>query len=350
MLKLRYLLLIVTLSALSPYLLLAVTPQSYEFLSPVYKVDRLYKSMTGPQSSTAFSILEKDTPELLWITGYRSVMVGADGITPMPQEFMCHSNLDLDIQEHRRIFQWNKTAAHRMFTLSQGQFEIKFPDGFGVPIYSNEIFTLTTQVLNLNFEDQEYQVRHKVMINYLFDHELEREMKPLFMKAANGLVLVNGENGYYNVDVPDKSLHGEGCLIGHSASGKVRTDKYGREFAGHWVLKPGRQSNKTLVTNWMNLPFDTTLHYIAVHLHPFAEFLELRDLTANKSVFKSTVTGFKNSIGIDHVDYYSSESGIPLYKDHEYELLSVYNNTTSSDKDVMAVMYLYVLDKEFRNN
>ena len=62
------------------------------------------------------------------------------------------------------------------------------------------------------------------------------------------------------------------------------------------------------------------------------------------------MTGFNNSIGIDHVDYYSSESGIPLYKDHEYELLSVYNNTTSSDQDVMAVMYLYVLDKEFRNN
>jgi len=33
-----------------------------------------------------------------------------------------------------------------------------------------------------------------------------------------------------------------------------------------------------------------------------------------------------------------------------YEFLSVYNNTTSSDPDTMAVMYLYVLDKEFRNN
>jgi len=37
----------------------------------------------------------------------------------------------------------------------------------------------------------------------------------------------------------------------------------------------------------MNLRFDTTLHYIAVHLHPFAEFLELRDLTADKSILKA---------------------------------------------------------------
>lgn len=62
------------------------------------------------------------------------------------------------------------------------------------------------------------------------------------------------------------------------------------------------------------------------------------------------MTGFNNSIGIDQVDYYSSALGIPLYKDHEYELLSVYNNTTSYDQDVMAVMFLYVLDKEFGNN
>ena len=117
-------------------------------------------------------------------------------------------------------------------------------------------------------------------------------MIPLFMKSANGLVLLSGENGYYNVAMPDRTIHGEGCLIGERAAGNVRTDKFGREFSGHWVLKPGRQINKTLVTNWMNLPFDTTLHYAAVHLHPFAESLELRDLTADQRIFKSVVTGF----------------------------------------------------------
>ena len=36
-----------------------------------------------------------------------------------------------------------------------------------------------------------------------------------------------------------------------------------------------------------------------------------------------------------------------LYEDHEYELISVYNNTTPTDQDVMAVMFLYILDKEW---
>ena len=51
---------------------------------------------------------------------------------------------------------------------------------------------------------------------------------------------------------------------------------YREPFSGHWVVPPGRQENRTLVTEWLNLRFDTTVHYIAVHLHPFAESLELR--------------------------------------------------------------------------
>jgi hypothetical protein len=98
----------------------------------------------------------------------------------------------------------------------------------------------------------------------------------------------------------------------------------------------------------MNLPFDTTVHYIAIHLHPFAESLELRDLTTQTTVFKSTVRSPFDRIGIDHVEYFSSEAGIPVFKDHEYELVSVYNNTTAEDQDSMAVMFLYSLDKELQ--
>ena len=100
----------------------------------------------------------------------------------------------------------------------------------------------------------------------------------------------------------------------------------------------------------MKLTFDTTLHFAAVHLHPFAQSLELRDLTADKTVFKANAQNFKDKIGLKKVDYFSSEEGVPLYKDHEYELISVYNNTTDLDQDSMAVMFLYVLDQEFEEN
>jgi hypothetical protein len=322
--------------------------RSRELLSPTYTVDRKYRSMEGPQSTQQVRLDESPLPELLWITGYRAVMVGADGAAPMSQEFMCHSNLDIEMKSHRRLFGWRKFPSNRLFTLSQGQFEIRFPDGFGIPVLSTEPLSLTTQVLNHNLEGQTFQVRHKVAIDYVRDADAPRPMKPLYMSAANGLVLVEGESGHYGVESPSEEEHGSGCLTGKPAMGRIVDDKFGRKFSGHWVVPPGRQENRTLVTEWLNLPFDTTIHYIAVHLHPFAESLELRDLTTGEVIFASRARGPEDRIGLDHVDYLSSAEGVPVYVDHQYELVSVYDNTSGVDQDSMAVMYVYLLDREFK--
>ncbi len=125
-------------------------------------------------------------------------------------------------------------------------------------------------------------------------------------------------------------------------------DRFGRKFAGHWILPPGRQENKTLVTNWMNLPGDATVHYIASHLHPFATTLLLKNLTTGETVFSSNASGYADKIGLSNVTTFADTDGIPLDGDHEYELTSVYTNTSGEDQEAMAVMYLYLFDEEFR--
>ncbi|HEY6050389.1 MAG TPA: hypothetical protein VIZ58_04015, partial [Thermoanaerobaculia bacterium] len=124
----------------------------------------------------------------------------------------------------------------------------------------------------------------------------------------------------------------------------------GREFVGHWVVKPGREVRKKNVTETLQIPFDTTLHYSAVHMHPFAESLELRDLTTGESLVKINARPLAKGVGLERVDSFSSEKGIPIYKDHQYQMISVYNNTTSVDQDSMAVMFLFVLDRQFKPN
>ena len=107
--------------------------------------------------------------------------------------------------------------------------------------------------------------------------------------------------------------------------------------------RSGREVSHTRVTPKLDLPYDTTVHAIAVHLHPFAESLELRDLTADTTVFRSRARQVETGIGLSHVETFASRAGLPLYADHEYELISVYDNTTGEAQDSMAVMYLYVL-------
>ena len=68
------------------------------------------------------------------------------------------------------------------------------------------------------------------------------------------------------------------------------------------------------------------------------------DLSANRPVYKAGAKSFEDRVGLDQIDFFSSEEGITLYKDHEYEVVSTYDNTSGKPVDAMAVMYLYMLD------
>ncbi len=334
---------------------LAAATRTQTVHSDVYSIDRKYRSMMGPSSGQDVRLLDVEPAELLWITGYQAEMVGADGESPMAPEFMCHSNLDIDVEAHEALLGDNSAFSMRLFTLSQGQLSVRFPAGFGIPILSSETLDLTTQVLNLNLEGQvlrsppfggTLEVRHKISIEFVRDRDVSGRMKALFPIAGYGLTLLEGEGGYFGVSKPDEEVHGPGCLVGDSASEGDYEDGLGRRFSGHWVVPPGREVNRTLVTRLMRVPYDTTIHYIAVHLHPFAESLELRDLTAGETLFKSEAKNLEGRIGLAHVDYLESARGIEVFADHEYEMVSIYNNTSGEDQDSMAVMYMYLWDRE----
>jgi hypothetical protein len=177
-------------------------------------------------------------------------------------------------------------------------------------------------------------------------------MKPLFPLAPFVMVLLEGSDGYYGIEHGTPEKHGQGCLPGVHAPNGTTTglygDQFGRKFSGHWVVPPGRHVYRSPVSKLMNFTFDTTLHYAAIHLHAFAQTLELRDLTTGQTVFTSHVKNFADRIGLEHVEELSSQEGIPVFKDHQYEIVSVYDNPTGVDQDAMATMFLYFLDKEFQ--
>ncbi len=317
-------------------------------ITPRFYIDKIYTSMMGPSASQKFSMLDNEPRQLLWITGYRSRVLDANNPKTELKDFMCHSNLNIDIKKHRNLFGWRQYPSERFFTLSEGREAINFPKGFGIPVYSDEVFKLDSQALNHNIKNPNVQVKIENVISFVRNANLKTPMKPLVMSAANGLALLKGKDGYYGVLNGDHSKHGAGSSKGVNAhNAKVRKDIFGREFTGHWEVPPGRHTYKTLVTRWMNLPYDTNAHFISAHVHPFAESLELRDLKTGKIIFKTLIENKKNKIGLAVVPTLSSEEGKPLYRDREYELISVYNNTSKEPITVMAVMFLYLFDKEF---
>jgi hypothetical protein len=315
-----------------------------------YHIDKKYPSMRGPYGFDTVTLHEADKPELLWITGYRTTVVDAQTEGELSQEFMCHANLDFDPQEYYAKFPTAPPISGRLFTLSQGQQDIAFPKGFGIPVTSDMPITLATQVLNLNIDEADLSVKHKVEIDFVRDAEVQGAMVPLFQGAVEGFKALEEARyyGFSDTEV-DPEDHGEGCGVGQAAiAGDADEDVLGQKFTAHWVVPPGEEVNVTNVTRFLNLPYDTRAHYIAVHLHPFAESLVLKDRTTGEIVFASTAEQTTGRIGLKRVEYYSDPEGIPLYKDHQYELVSKYNNTSEEAVDSMAVMYLYMHDRRFK--
>ena len=323
------------------------------FLSQVYTIDRKYRSMEGPSSVQTVYLGDRNHPELLWITGIRTEMVTEDGTTPQLPELMCHVNVDLDASKHQALFDLPRPVAARLMTLSQGMLDSELPPGFGFPIASNEPLLLFTQVLNLNIEHpNSLKVRHRVTVEYVRDADLKQPMHALFNLGASGMVQLNNNPLALTTMMDSSEHHGASCLIGQrapqaAASSADYVDPEGRHMTGHWIVPPGRQVNASDITWFLRLPFDTKLHYAAVHLHPFAESLSVRDVTTGQTVLMSHATNPAKGIGLTHVDAISSTTGIPFYKDHKYELVSVYDNTTHENADSMASVFLGLDDPDF---
>ena len=319
-------------------------------VSATYHIDKKYMSMTGPYGFDDVVLHDSDEPELLWIVGYETTVVDATEEGELSQEWMCHANLDFDTSVYFEHFPTAPSLSGRVFTLSQGQQDIQFPTGFGVPVTSDLPISLATQVLNLNQPDADRRVRHQVTIRYVRDEDVSGQMVPMYQAAVEGFKAL-GDARYYGVEHDghtDSDMLGPGCSVGQAAiAGDVDKDSLGQEFTAHWQVEPGREVNTTNVTRFLNLPYDTTAHYIAVHLHPFAQSLTLRDLTTGESVYEAFTKQSEGRVGLEHIDHYEGAEGIQLYKDHEYELVSVYENTSDETVDSMAVMYLYLRDKRF---
>ena len=137
-----------------------------------------------------------------------------------------------------------------------------------------------------------------------------------------------------------KTVQMSGLSISYNQSGQMLSE--------HWYVPPGRHVYRFQPgKNVFDIPFDTTVHYISPHLHPYAEWIEFKDLTTNQIIFHSQAENYSDRPILKRSEHFSSEKGIPVYKDHEYEVICGYDNTTSSDVDAMCSVYLYFRDKDF---
>jgi hypothetical protein len=199
--------------------------------------------------------------------------------------------------------------------------------------------------LNLNARNEVVNVRMRTKFQTIAADQRGAPTKALFRRS----LYVLDSHGVTSDMGPACTMNAATQHIG-AACGEMSkinfVDKRGDSLMNHWIVPPGHHIYKTEITQQLNLPFDTTVHYATIHVHPFARAMELRDLTTGKIVFHLNSQDWPDRVGVARVDEFKSIDGVPIFRSHRYELTAEYDNTSNANTDAMAILYLYLLEKD----
>jgi hypothetical protein len=312
--------------------------ETYKMISPEFYIDGIYKSMEGPKSSNYVQLSQDAT--VLWLTGFHVKALNAKTLKTVSKDFICHTNVDFNDVKYYSSFHLEKrigTQYPRLTSLSHGMENFSFPRGYGIPMKGNELLYVTTESLNHNLPNANFWIRHEVDITY----SKAKYLKPLMSRTAFIMLPYNKYDPFKQPTDP-----GTNQCIPVETKNHSYDDGQGNKLSGHWVVPTGKNTYRSAINNQLQIQDSLRLHAAALHVHPFATQISLYDKTTGHFIFKSKIVNHKNKIGLTSIEPFSSEKGIWLYKNHEYEIVLDVNNTTATNQDMMGSMFLFFYDKE----
>lgn len=312
--------------------------KEYKMLSPTFIVDAIYKSMEGPKASN-YVMLSQDST-LLWITGFKVEAQDAKTGKKMSNDFICHMNVDINDTKYYSNFGLENRIGKqypRLTSLSHGMETFTFPKGFGVPMKGNDLLYVTTQTLNHNIKEAYYKVKHKVTIAY----DEKQNIRPLMSKTAFIMLPYDQYDPYKSPIDP-----GTDFCIPVETKNHSYDDGKGNKLSGHWVIPIGKNKYRSNINHQLEIKDSLRLHAAAIHVHPFATKIMLFNKTTQQPIFVSNITNHQNSIGLKNIENFSSEEGIWLFANQDYEIVLEVNNTSNTEQDMMGSMFLFFYDKE----
>jgi hypothetical protein len=316
-------------------------------VSDPYRLDKIYRSMEGPWSiQSGIHLAAGAKSGVLWVTGLETEVVDATAQKPISSGVFLSIPISPFAEHGRTPLQYNQQLGGkthldwRLFTLVPGRSSIELPPGFGVPIPSDAALDYVTMSLNLNERDQVVNVRMRTKVHTIAADQPGAPTKGLFRRALY-VLQPHGVSAKMGPGCMAKAgMHmGAGCAELSKAE-HVRGSECGetRRWPDEPLDRPSRSPHLhdgDYAT--VESPFDTTIHYATMHVHPFARGMELRDLTTGTTIFRLNSQDWPDRVGVAYVEEFKSIEGIPIQRDHRYELSAEYDNPLKVETDAMAI-------------
>ncbi len=228
-------------------------------------------------------------PESVWIVAYSTSIYDSTGEAPR-ENYLCHTFLG------DRPF----TQSHepRMTAIYSDSFtrEVQLPDGFALFVESGQ--ELNWLPLFNNREAAGTKVGMKMTVTLIRESDVIRPPRRLY-----------------------STLHSS-------------------HMPHLFFVPPDRHRQEAV----LRLGFRGRIHFMGTHVHPYAEFVELHNVSRSERVWKG-VGKFESSGQMTGFEVYSSDDGYPVSPSETYKLTSAYDNPTGRQIDAMAGLFvMYSLD------
>ncbi len=295
--------------------------------------------------------------QLYWFKGLKLEVIDEKGKVMPTAEFICHLNLDVDKDFRNKVFfEGEPCRNNRIFTATQGETDMCFPEGFAVPAASDEFWTVYFQAANRT-TDEHRRLRHRLTMFFIKDSELVYPLKALDWYAPFVTVVVDRDTPEAmeaeHEHIPHCLGSSAGVTAPNSAPQTVFTDGFGRRVSGHWVVPPGRYTYHGPITEEREPAFSSTdrrVHFAWSHVHPCCTSVSLVRCGAKDraALFTANVqTKTDHGLELLHIDTISSKDGIVLPAGEPYEIEAHYENTTESPLDSMVSLGIFFEDNRF---
>lgn len=320
-------------------------------------------SMGGPGASTSAGGLKplglvdasEQPRELYWFKGMK-IQVLDENDKPLPTaEFICHLNLDIDPAFRNKVFPEGERCHNgRLITLTQGQTNISFPEGFGVPVASDELWTWTFQAANRT-TDVHRRLKHRCLMYFSKDSDLMYPIKALSWYAPYISVVVDRDSPEATAQEHHNSPDCLGTSVGvtapNSVPGALISDTLKRKLSGHWVVPPGTHTYTTPIIEERDPGFtsqDRMVHFVWSHIHPLCSSVSLSQCGSQQPILTvHAKTNVDNGLELENIEVISSKSGIKIPAGQHYEMTATYDNVTDSPQDSMVVLGVFFADNTF---
>ena len=299
----------------------------------------------------------KQPRSLLWLKGVKLEVLDENNHVLPTAEFICHCNIDTSGDFRNQIFsEAERCPTHRLITITQGQTAVTFPDGYGVPVASDEPWTVFFQAANRT-TDKHRRVKHRCTFYFIRDSDLMYPITALNWYTPIIYVNIDNKTALESKQEIQNCLSCVGTSPGVNAPNNVPDgtfrDRKGRRCTGHWVVPPGNHTYCAPFTDDREPGFafkPRTLHAVWSHVHPLCSNLtlyECRDHSRTKIFSVAAKTDTRHGLEIRKIDYWSSKKGVLLPAKSIYELEVTYKNNTGEPQDAMASAGLFFEDTNF---